>query len=173
MKPLLVGQAPGPNTDPGYPLAPLPHSSAGGRLAWLAGLTPKEYLELFQRTNLLHSFPGRWKRDDKWPARDAQIAAAAMKPLLGGRSVILIGRNVADAFGYPAQHLDFHEWFSDPRWGFEVAVVPHTSGRNHWYRKPGNEDAARAFWEEVVARFSVQGPRVVELHDSTRKSFAA
>ena len=81
-KPLLIGQAPGPNTDPDRPLAPLPRSSAGGRLAELAGLSPKDYLKTFDRTNLLHTFPGRWKRDDKWPARDAGIAAAAMKPLL-------------------------------------------------------------------------------------------
>lgn len=150
-RPLLIGQAPGPNTDPREPLPPLPRSGAGGRLAELAGLSAQDYLRLFDRTNLLHTFPGRWKRDDKWPRRDAEIAAAAMKPLLGGRSVILVGRNVAEAFGYPAQHLDFHQWFSDGSWGFEVAVVPHTSGRNHWYRKPGHEDQARAFWSRVLA----------------------
>lgn len=166
-KPLLIGQAPGPNTDPDRPLAPLPRSSAGGRLAELAGLSPKDYLKTFDRTNLLHTFQGRWKRDDKWPARDAGIAAAAMKPLLGGRHVILVGRNVAEAFGYPAQHLDFHQWFADDRWGFEVAVVPHTSGRNHWYRKPGHEDAARAFWEEVVQRFALRRPTVVGLRTGT------
>lgn len=167
MKPLLVGQAPGPNTDPLRPLAPLPRSSAGGRLAELAGLSPKEYLKLFDRTNLLHTFPGRWKRDDKWPVRDAEIAASAMKPLLGGRHVILVGRNVAVAFGYPAQHLDFHEWFNDSQWGFEVAVVPHTSGRNHWYRKPGHEDHARAFWASVVEKFEQNLPRLVQLRSGT------
>lgn len=163
MRPLLVGQAPGPNTDPDRPLAPLPKSSTGGRLADLDGLSPREYLRVFERTNLLHTFPGRWKRDDKWPRRDAEIAAAAMKPLLGGRHVILIGRNVSTAFGYPAQHLDFHEWFSDPRWGFEVAVVPHASGRNHWYRKPGHEAQAREFWEETVKKFTLQIPSIVQV----------
>jgi len=153
MKPLLVGQAPGPNTDPDLPLAPFPRSSAGGRLAEFAGLTADEYLDLFDRTNLLHTFPGRTKRDDKWPARHAEIAASAMKPLLGGRSLILVGRNVAEAFGYPAQHLDFHQWFFDPKWKYSVSVVPHTSGRSHWYRKPGNMELAKNYWEEAIRRF--------------------
>jgi len=149
MKPLLIGQAPGPNTDPDMPLAPFPRSSAGGRLAEFAELTPMEYLQLFDRTNLLQAFPGRTKRDDKWPAGHASIAAAAMKPLLGGRTLILVGRNVAEAFGYPAQHLDFHEWFFDPKWQYKVSVVPHTSGRSHWYRRPENMELAKNYWKKV------------------------
>lgn len=159
MKPLLIGQAPGPNTDPDQPLAPLPRSSTGGRLAEFAGLTATQYLRLFERTNLLHAFPGRTKRDDKLPSREARIAANAMKPLMRGRSIILVGRNVAEAFGYPAQHLDFHEWFRDERWGFDVAVIPHASGRNAWYRKDEHKIMARAFWIDVVARTSPRRPR--------------
>lgn len=128
-------------------------------MAELAGLSPPEYLRTFDRTNLLHTFPGRWKRDDRWPVRDAAIAAAAMRPLLGGRRVVLVGRNVATAFGY--EDMDFHEWFEDSQWSFEVAVVPHTSGRNHWYRKPGNEERARAFWAAV--RNSVRRNHVAEV----------
>lgn len=169
MRFLLVGQAPGPNTDPDCPLEPLPRSGTGGRLAELAGLTPAQYSRLFERTNLLFTFPGRWKRDDKWPAREARIAASAMKPLLFRRSVILVGRNVADAFGYASDQLDFHEWYEDDRWGFQVAAVPHASGRNHWYRKPGNEAAARAFWTDVVARACRRRtpPRPVLLHNES------
>ena len=167
MKPLLVGQAPGPSSDPDHPLAPLPRSSAGGRLAELTGLTPAEYMRTFDRTNLLHTFPGRGSRQrgDKLPTRDARIAAAAMKPLLGGRHVILVGRNVAEAFGYPAQLLDFHQWFQDPK-GFQVAVVPHTSGRNQWYKKEENLAAAREFWREVVR---LHGGSAARIHPRLEK----
>lgn len=110
MKPLIIGQAPGPNTDPRHPLPPLPTSCAGGRLAELAGLTPKEYLRTFDRTNLLQFFPGRNMCSDKFPKPAAEIGAGAMKPLLGGRTVILLGRKVAEAFGYPARNLDWHKW---------------------------------------------------------------
>jgi hypothetical protein len=122
-------------------------------LAQLAGLSPKEYLQAFDRTNLLHEFPGRYpkKNDDKWPTRYAGVAAAAMKPLLRDRTVVLVGRNVAEAFGYNRQ-CAFHMWFLDMRWDFRVAVVPHTSGRNCWYRKPGNEEVTREFWKELLKK---------------------
>ena len=131
-------------------MAPLPRTSAGGRLADLAGLSPREYLRAFDRANLLQTFPGRTRRDDSWPIRDARIAAAAMKPLLAGRRVILVGRNVATAFGFPAIQMEFHEWARDDKWDFDLAVVPHTSGRSHWYRKEGNEARARRFWAEAL-----------------------
>lgn len=176
MKPLLIGQAPGPNTDPDHPLAPTPRSGAGGRLADLANLTATQYLRLFDRTNLLHTFPGRTKRDDCLPVREARIAANAMKPLLRGRRVVLVGRNVAEAFGYPGSELEFHEWTMNERWGFEVAVVPHTSGRNHWYRKPGNDDRARAFWLGLVADLKTKKKKrvsnVIDFHNCMSREVA-
>ena len=147
MKPLLIGQAPGPNTDPTRPLYPLPRSSAGGRLAEFMGLEPKLYNSIFDKVNLLNEFPGRGKRDDKFPLRDAMIAASAMRPLLKGRDVILIGRNVALAFGL---QLEFHTWtdmFTPANW---IAVVPHPSGRNHWYNSPENRVIAREFWKTLL-----------------------
>lgn len=160
MKPLIIGQAPGPNTDPLRPLPPLPRTCAGGRLAELAGLTPKQYLQTFDRANLLQFFPGRSMCPDKFPKPAAEIAAGAMKPLLGGRRLILLGQKVADAFGYPARHLDWHEWFEDEFWGFRVAVVPHTSGRSHWYRKPENMEQARAFWGRLMRELTFSQPYV-------------
>lgn len=144
---LLIGQAPGPNTDAAMPLYPSPTSSAGGRLAALSGLSRLQYLATFDRINLLNEFPGRTrKRDDTWPVRDARIAASAIRPLLFGRRVILVGRNVSDAFGLdPAE--PFHEWMSKN--GIQYAVIPHPSGRNHWYRKPENLERATAFWAVV------------------------
>lgn len=145
---LLIGQAPGPNTDPKRPLAPLPKTSAGGRLAELAGLDAVSYLRTFDTANLLYEFPGRWKRDDKFPLDAATIAANAMKPLLRKRRIVLIGRRVALAFGFPKE-AEFHCWYHDQWWDYEVAVAPHTSGRNHWYRKEGNLEKSFAFWRSI------------------------
>jgi len=174
LKPLIIGQAPGPNTDPLNPLPPLPTQCAGGRLVELAGLTSQQYLEWFDRANLLQFFPGRNMCPDKFPKPMAQIAAEAMKPLLRGRQLILLGRNVAEAFGYPAQHLAWHEWFEDPFWGFTVAVVPHTSGRSHWYRNLDNREQAKRFWERVrhslqkASMFDHRGS-VVHMHPEYRQ----
>jgi len=149
-KPLLIGQAPGPNTDPRRPLACLPRTGTGGRLCAIMGLTLIRYTAMFERTNLIHTFPGRWKRDDKWCKAHAVVAAEAMRPLLRGREVILVGRNVSAAFGYTESHLDFHEWYDDDTWKMKVSVIPHPSGRNHWYHKEPNREASRLFWAEYL-----------------------
>lgn len=180
MKTLLIGQAPGPNTDPEYPLYPVPRTSAGGRLCTLLGMTKGEYLRTFDRCNLLPYFPGRSRiRDDSFPMPAARLAARVMRPLLRGRHVVLVGRKVASAFD-----LQEADWFSPvqlrcgPRHavtdcpGVATAmVVPHPSGRNHWYNSDDNREAARvalrAFAEKVdvgsrnVLPFVPEGPREV------------
>lgn len=150
MKPLLIGQAPGPNTDSRLPLYPIPSTSTGGRLAKFMGLTRTQYLRTFDRVNVLQDFPGKCKRDDKFPMRDAIIAARAMRPLLAGREVILVGRNVANAFGY--YEIPFHHWMSDDRSGFMVCCIPHPSGRNLWYNLAENREAAAEFWRRYLAK---------------------
>lgn len=152
MKPLLIGQAPGPNTDPDYPLFPAPRTSAGGRLCELIGLSRGEYLSLFDRCNLLPYFPGRTQaRDDSFPMAPARLAAQVMRPLLRGRRVVIVGRKVADAFDLPKV-----DWFEPiqlrcgPRHAAtgcsglaDVIVIPHPSGRNHWYNTELNRARAR------------------------------
>lgn len=150
MKPIIIGQAPGPNTDPMEPLHPLPSTGTGGRLLEVMGISPEDYLAMFRRTNLLHCFPGQWRKEDRWPKRDAVIAAQAIKPLLERKDVILVGRRVAVAFGYRSEDLGFHQWYEEELWGYRVAIVPHTSGRSHWYRREENLKQAQAFWNEYL-----------------------
>ena len=148
MVPLLIGQAPGLNTRPDLPLYPVPATMTGGRLAALMGLTPREYLVRFERINLLQEYPGRTGRDDKFPMGVARAAAGAIKPLLSDRVVVLVGRNVANAFGHDTP---FHQW-SEPGFCRMLAVVPHPSGRNHWYNDPANRELAQDFWRDVLSR---------------------
>lgn len=153
---LLIGQAPGPNTDPGLPLYPLPRTSAGGRLQQLTGLSRGEYLSTFDRVNLVPYFPGRTRlRDDTFPLPVARLAAQVMRPFLDGRTVIFVGRNVANAFDFK---VSFHEWGYVTKFDhlphrrrvmYRAAVVPHPSGRNHWYNKPENVAEAHAFWRQL------------------------
>lgn len=155
MNPLLIGQAPGPNTNPDLPLFPLPRTSTGGRLAAFMGLSRTQYLRSFDRVNLLQFFPGKCKRDDKFPLKDAKIAAAAMKPLIRGRQVILVGRNVSQAFLWG--ELPFHTWITLMD-GTDLSVIPHPSGRNHWYNSEGNREEARTFWAEYLAKMGLPAP---------------
>ncbi len=119
---------------------------SGGRLAAIMGITAQEYLKRFDRMNLLFKFPGRWPvhSNDKFPREAALYAAEAMRPLLGFRRVVFVGRPVAIAFGYG--ELEFYEGVVDARHGFHAVAVPHPSGRNFWYHRPGNKEKAREFW---------------------------
>lgn len=159
-RPLLIGQAPGPNTDPEYPLYPVPRTSAGGRLCELMGLTRAEYITTFDRVNLLPYFPGKDRaNEDKFPMSPARLAARVLRPMLRGRRVILVGRQVAQAFQLGA---DWHEWVDfrvGPRHAAlgcdglaQVAVVPHPSGRNHWYNNELNRARARRFWNALLEK---------------------
>jgi hypothetical protein len=149
MKTLLIGQAPGPNTDPDFPLFPLPRTSAGGRLQRFLGMTRSEYLKTFDRVNLLPYFPGRTqKRDDAFPIPAARMAAQILRPMLRSRRVVLVGRKVADAFGLDPKL----PWMTPTLYRCgprsmtagckglaEMMVIPHPSGRNHWYNNPDNQ----------------------------------
>lgn len=150
---LLIGQAPGPNTNPRKPLYPLPESSSGGRLAKFMGLTAEQYLVLFDRCNVLQEFPGKYDRDDRFPIRQALIAARAMLPFLKDRQVVFVGRNVANVFGY--QELPFHKWTVDTEFDFLLSCVPHPSGRNRWYNLEENVDASQKFWRETLGTLAL------------------
>jgi len=116
------------------------------------GITRREYLRRFDRMNLLY------EKGDKFPMSLARIAAANIKPLLAGRIVILVGRNVANAFEVKDS---FHEWnnYIVKRYSLVsklpvhvlLATIPHPSGRNPWYSNPDNQKQAKAFWAEFLA----------------------
>lgn len=141
--PVLVGMAPGKSSDPSLPLFPRPASSAGGRLAVLAGLDWREYLRLYERTNLVNRWPGRSGEGDSWPRAEARIAARAVERLLAGRCVVFVGRNVAEAF---ERWLGFYNWDADTGLQFRYACIPHPSGRNRMY----NDDDHRRCAREVL-----------------------
>lgn len=151
---LLIGQAPGPNTDPELPLYPTSKTSTGGRLQELMGISREEYLDLFDRINLLNEFPGRHRRD-------AKIAAAAVRPLLHSRTVVLVGRNVAQSFGLDADFHDWMEWPLNECGMCLVSVIPHPSGRNHWYNDKSNRLAARRFWRDTIKNLTEDGNLVL------------
>ncbi len=158
MRPLLIGQAPPPNFDRSThsPLYPLPEKASGGRLAALMGLDARAYLRIFQRINLLRDFPGKRQRPggtrvDHWPKKEARQAAELIAPLLNERQVILVGRNVARAFGLDKK--PWHEWIHhvvpyppDQPTRVHIALVPHPSGLNRWYSDAQNQIEARSFW---------------------------
>lgn len=103
--------------------------AVGARLARLAALSPKEYRERFDLRNLFES-PDEgvpWRYDE------ACLRAARMRSMLQqGDRLVCLGNKVAQAF--EVLQFPYYEWVSAVRVfdgvRFDIARVPHPSGRN-------------------------------------------
>lgn len=139
---LLIGEAPGPNTNAKLPLFPLPSNSAGGRLLKYAEIDPADFLGRLVRMNLC---------DDEWSERRAVAGRVRAQTWLLDKTnwyegkplrVLLLGVRVARAwachgpFGYTV--FDF---YSHAEVG--IAWIPHPSGRCHLYNDRKNQLRAR------------------------------
>ncbi len=107
--------------------------------------------------NVLDHFPGKSSVGDKFPIIEAQSAAKAkLESLRGKQVVILLGNNVARAFG--AKSFSYFSWyeirnpdkFTDivvPR----MAVVPHPSGINRYWNHVQNRLNAEKFFRYLLS----------------------
>jgi len=140
---LLVGEAPGPNTNALLPLFPEPGNSAAGRLLRYADVDPADWIGKLVRMNMC---------DGTWSARRAVAGRARALAFLfdesnwhGGQPlrVLLLGARVARAwscfgtFGYDDR---FHHKNGVV---LRVAWIPHPSGRNLLYNSRRNQLRAR------------------------------
>lgn len=140
--PVLVGEAPGRNTNPKAPLFPYPTTSAGGKLLTLSGLPAETYLRSFRRVNLFDTVP------DKWSAPASRRAWA----LLGfsedtTHAIVMLGRRVSLAAGCKDQDL---EACRSVGWDNYVWAIPHPSGLSRAY----NDPAVRARVRELLVRLA-------------------
>ena len=135
MRPLLVGECNPYGGRPMFALYPYPDRSSGARLAHILGLTRKNYLLRFERTNLCV---------DRWSIRAARLAAdsiLAKRPVcpIEVTPIILLGSKVCQAFGVA------YEPFCGIR---NFRMLPHPSGRNRIWNDPRAAERARALLEE-------------------------
>lgn len=146
MRITFVGQAPSRETD-GKP----PFTGKCGRfLAELLGTTHKQMLLDHGFLNVLDHWPGASIKGDKFPIPEAKIAAKRKLEQLRGRVVVLLGHNVARAFG--CEKFAYFQWFEirSPENHEDVVVplltvVPHPSGTSRWYNSEENRMVAGKF----------------------------
>jgi len=158
---LLVGEAPNAATERIPRLWLRPDSSGvrhtANRLLEFSGLTQREFLEAFDRTNVLEFWPGRTRRaraGDRWVADVARRRVEQRRAEWQGRALVLLGRRVAGAFQLP----DSLPWFSAVRLdlgegdlgGTTAVVVPHTSGANRWFNNVENVAAFRTYFQRMI-----------------------
>jgi hypothetical protein len=146
----LVGEAPGPRTRADCPFYPYPPSSAAGRLLTYLGWGRSKYLLTFARMNLLAEYPG-----ELFPVTKARQCVPHVVAALYPRPMLLMGKGVASAFGVGVLPPLTMSTVTLPCAGrgsvlAQVAIVPHTSGRNLWYNDPANRVAAREFIDSLL-----------------------
>lgn len=138
MKPLIIGEAPSKRGDSALPCG----GRIGRRLASYFGIGYEEYLECFDRTNLLGAYPGADGKGAKFEAHEAKVAADALD--LRGRTVLILGQRAARAVGLRAEYCTWQA-----HRGALCAVIPHPSGINRWYNDVGNEASLALFLQTV------------------------
>ena len=139
---VIIGQAPSRLSDPREPLS----GNSGRRLAALSGLTTAEFLDRFERRNLLDAWPGKAGKGDKFAgAGEARALAESLRAGLATRRVVLLGTGVARAFGFPGEPFLFGE-----HWEGSFAMVPHPSGTNRWWNDRERVAQAQRFWSNLA-----------------------
>jgi hypothetical protein len=148
VKPIIIGMAPSKTSDPRQALS----GRSGARLAGLCGLSLEEFLDTFERYNLLPGWQGRAGKGDRYlSVPEARAQAERVLEALSGRRVVVLGAINATAFGLRWPKLEFRGFR-----GGAFAWCPHPSAINLFWNDPANFDAARRFWTEL-ARGSSRG----------------
>jgi hypothetical protein len=136
-------------------LYPLPLHATGGRLCKILGLEIAEYLDTFDRVNLIKIMTSRTSR---WPAADAKLSVLK----LIHRRRILLGAKVCAAHGVafkPFQEFTIYDISKDGRPHVRVLVLPHPSGRCRIWNDGGAARSAR----RAVQRFLEEARRDEEV----------
>lgn len=120
----------------------------GERLAKMLGISMKKYLSV-NRRNLIAYYPGKSGKGDNFPFEEAKSAAYEMEKEFGrGAEILLLGKNVAKAFGFG--NMKFLD--STEIGGVMFHLFPHPSGVNRWWNNPNNTKAAKIFAKKIARR---------------------
>ncbi len=142
-KPVLLGMNNPLSSRPEHALYPEPVGCTGYNLWKLlhtrTGASPGEYLEAFDRRNLLSA--------RVWRKPDATKAAQYWTQMLQGREVVVLGAEPRDALRLPVLLVHPQEIG-----GVTWRQLPHPSGRNLWYNVPGNREVAELLMEELYMK---------------------
>lgn len=151
-RPVLVGMNNPLRSDPRYALYPAPSGVTGHRIwrmlneASDAGI--RDYLRVFDRRNVLNAI--------EWDKTAARAEGPRLWRQLGGRTVVLLGRDVLSSIGL--QQTMPLEWHgpSPHKTGPQPArwcYLPHPSGLNHWYNDPVKRWAAALRLESLYEEY--------------------
>lgn len=149
MKPLIVGEAPSKKEFTERPI----EGRVGARLAACCGLPLDAFLTHFDRVNLLHVRQDTREKGFEFDAAAAAQVAHAMAntfdsrfELYEGRTVLLLGKRVATAFGAHDRYFELQHVGTKAN----VYVLPHPSGVNRWWNDEANQRRMVEFMHSIV-----------------------
>lgn len=139
---VLIGPNPTIGSNPKEPLyLGGSNRGIGKSLVRLSRLDPDSYVIAFERHYLLPLHQGRHRGGDRLPVHLARQAAKGLVQALRGRTVVLVGRKVAKAFGVdhiaPFVRVEMAE--------ATMTWIPNPCGANRWWNDPANRNAGEAF----------------------------
>ncbi len=145
MRITFLGQAPSRETDGRPPFT----GKCSKFLAELLGTTQEQMLQDHDFINVLDRWPGSSFKGDKFPIPEAKIAARKKLEQLRGKTVVLLGHNVARAF--ECEKFRYFEWYQirNPENLADtvvplLTVVPHPSQiSRHWNKEENRLVAAK------------------------------
>jgi len=91
-------------------------------------------------------YSGKAGKEDIWNAELARQKAEQVESRLVGRTVLLLGRNVAKAFGL--LKLPWMAWTE--KFEANIAVIPHPSGIVIWWNSLENRKQAAIFLKGLL-----------------------
>jgi uracil-DNA glycosylase len=139
----LIGQAPGPNGASWKPF----DGSSGKKLADLAGISREMFLSIFQRRNLLDTWPGKAGKGDAFRIEDGKLAAAYLRiEFHAGDCVLCAGSAVLRCFGF--RNVPWCTWTYEQ--GIAFAKIPHPSGINRLWNDLGMTRDVQHFLQNLV-----------------------
>jgi uracil-DNA glycosylase len=152
MRLLFVGQAPSQDSDGQPPFT----GKCGKFLAeTLLNTTQEQMLLDHDFMNVFDRWPGKGINGDKFPMREAKDRVPYLVEKLRDRVVVMLGHNVATAFG--AKGFTYLTWYEirNPKNVNDVivpkmVVVPHPSGINRYWNVPSNRLIASKFLIETI-----------------------
>lgn len=139
----LIGESLSPDPDVEEPLCT--HTTSGRRLA---DLLPGDYESDYSRENLLdfRVRVGCWRKWHRDRARAAATRLLSDIDLVGVLNLILLGRQVAEAFGLVQPSRMYSRRIFAPNGVVaRVIVIPHPSGLNRWWNEAASARLCRLF----------------------------
>lgn len=152
-RPILIGMNNPISSNPDHALYPVPEGCTGNRLWKMlharTGASMGNYRDVFERRNLV-------KSKVTFDLRHARARAYEITTELRGtgRSIVLLGQEVREAFGH--DKLLLHPQEID---GCTWRQVPHPSGRNLFYNSPENVRVVELLLEELYRNYLKQCER--------------